>query len=396
MTPYIVILFLLAVPIVAVMPALLNRTRIVTGDRVADNTRIALERIKEVRNVDDKDRLEAEDEIKNSLLEDAQTGGAVASRIIPIRHSLWIPVFLIGTSIGLYAGIGDPARLLGSSDSIQEPGLSQSSGDVADMIRQLEERIEANPNNVEALEIAGQVYATLGDYGKAEMTYRRLNDLVPGNPDYLTGLANAVILTNGDTYTEEAESFIRQALSIDPRHQNALWISALGASSRGQVEQAIRQLETLLTLVGDEESVRQSLLTVIEQHKSMLNDAGIGENGATGRSVAVEVSLAPGLSGAVSGTDAVFIVARAVNGPPAPLAVRKIEVSDLPRTVVLTRAHSMVEGMNIDVFDEIVVQARVSLTGVAQTNPGDLVSESVPVSGQPETALSLLIDTVLE
>lgn len=396
MTPYIVILLLLAVPIVSVMPALLNRTRIVIGDRVADNARIARERIEEIKNVDDRERLEAEDEIKNSLLEDARDKGTVASRVIPIRHSLWIPVFLIGSSIGLYAGIGDPTRLLESSESIREPGLSQPSGNIADMIRQLEERIEANPNNVEALEIAGQVYATLGDHDKAEITYRRLNDLVPGNPDYLTGLANAVILTNGDTYTEEAESFIRQALSIDPQHQNALWISALGASSRRQVEQAIRQLETLLTLVGDEESVRQSLMTVIEQHKSMLNDAGIGENGAGGRAVAVEVSLAPGLSGTVSGTDAVFIVARAANGPPAPLAVRKIQVSDLPRTVVLTQAHSMVEGMNIDAFDEIVVQARVSLTGVAQSSPGDLVSEPVPVSGQPETALSLLIDTVLE
>ncbi|MCY4312984.1 MAG: c-type cytochrome biogenesis protein CcmI, partial [Gammaproteobacteria bacterium] len=264
MTPILIILLLFAVVIAAVLPALLNRSRIAQDEREQSNADIALERMQEIKGMDSKDRIEAEDEIKNSLLEDAKATETASSKIIPFRHSLWIPVFLIGVSAGLYFQIGSPSLMFDASLPAQAEA-THTPESIEAMIRQLEERIQDDPDNIEALQIAGQVYSTIGDSAKAETTYRRLNELAPGNPDYLTGLANAVILNSNDVYTPAAESFVRQALTIDPQHQNALWISALGASSRGEIESSIEQLEVLLALVEDEEEVRQSLLTMIEQ-----------------------------------------------------------------------------------------------------------------------------------
>ncbi|MYB33690.1 MAG: c-type cytochrome biogenesis protein CcmI [Gammaproteobacteria bacterium] len=395
MIPILVILLLFVVAIVAILPALLNRSRISRDEREKSNTDIALERIQEVGDMDNEDRIEAEDEIKNNLLEDTRITETTASKIIPFRHSLWIPVFLIGVSVGLYFQIGNPGLMFDASLPSQTE-VVHTPESIEVMIRRLEEKIEEDPDNLEALQIAGQVYLTIGDSVKAEAAYRRLNDLLPGNPDHLTGLANAVILNNNDTYTPEAESFVKQALTIDPQHQNALWISALGASSRGEIESSIEQLEALLTMVQNEEEVRQSLLTMIEQQRAMLNGESGTDQAGEGKTLIVEVVLDERLSGMVSSTDTVFVIARAANGPPAPLAVRKLVVGDLPITVSLSNVHSMIETMTVDDFEDIVIQARISKSGTAQSNPGDIASKPILISGDPENPLSLTINDILE
>ncbi len=395
MIPTLIILLLFAVAIVAVLPALLNRSRITQDEREQSNADIALDRIWEIRDMANEDRIEAENEIRDNLLEDTRTTETAACKTIPFRHSLWIPVFLIGISTGLYFQIGNPGLMFDASLA-QHAEAVHTPENIETMIRQLEEKIEEDPDNIEALQIAGQVYSARGNSIKAEAVYRRLNDLSPGNPDYLAGLANAVILNNNDTYTPEAESFVRQALTIDPQHQNALWISALGASSRGEMEDSIRQLEILLTMVQNEEEVRQSLLAMIAQQRAMLNSESETDQAGAGKTLTVEVVLDEHLSGMISSTDTVFVIARAANGPPAPLAVRKLVVEDLPITVSLSSAHSMIETMTVDDFEDIIIQARISKSGTARSGPGDIVSKPVLISGKPENTLSLTINDILE
>ncbi len=394
MISILIILLLFAVAITAVLPTLLNRSRIAQDERDQSNTDIALDRIHEVKDMDTENRIEAEDEIRNSLLEDTESMEAVASKFIPFRHSLWIPVFLVGVSVGIYSQIGNPVLMF---DGVQ-PSPAESAHrpeNLEAMIQQLEDRIEKDPDNIEALQIAARVYSTIGNSTKAEEAYRRLNDLSPGNPDYLTGIANAVILNSNDTYTPEAESFVKQALTIDPLHESALWISALGASSQGEIEQSIRQLEILLTLVQDEAEVRQSLLAMIDQQRALPgNESGIDQ--AEGKTLIVEVVLDDNLSALVSSADTVFVTAKAASGPPAPLAVRELTVDDLPLTVILSSAHSMIDTMTVDHFDDILIQARISKGGTAEMNSGDIASEEILISGQPENRLSLTISEVIE
>ncbi|MCY4218639.1 MAG: c-type cytochrome biogenesis protein CcmI [Gammaproteobacteria bacterium] len=395
MIPALIMLLLTTVAIIAVLPVLLNRFRIEQNGREHSNTDIALYRMDEIQHMDHEDRIEAEDEIKNNLLEDTKTKQTLNNKIIPFRYSLWIPVFLIGISLGLYYQIGDPSLMFGTAQHPQTETTAIPEN-IEEMIRQLEEKIEQNPNNIESLEVAGNVYSTIGKSLKAEAVYRRLNDLSPGNPDYLTSLANAVILNNNDTYTLEAETYIKQALAIDPQHQNAIWISALGASSRGEIENSIEQLEFLLTLIQDEQEVRQSLLTMIKQQRALLNNNVENAEVDQGKILTVEIALDKNLFQYVSSNDIVFVTAKATNGPSAPLAIRKLAVGDLPKTVQLSSADSMIENMTVDQFEDIIIQARISKSGTAQRNSGDVVSNSIQISGEPEEILSLTIDEIIQ
>ncbi|MFP4208044.1 MAG: hypothetical protein ACLFSC_05245 [Wenzhouxiangella sp.] len=110
-----------------------------------------------------------------------------------------------------------------------------------------------------------------------------------------------------------------------------------------------------------------------------------------GPSFGVELDIDPGLAEGLSGSETVFVVARAASGPPTPLAVRRMTVADLPARIGLSDSDAMVDGMNLSTFPEIVITARVSMSGDVQARPGDLQGQSGAVSilEAPSTRISI-------
>ncbi|HMA98484.1 MAG TPA: hypothetical protein VKO38_03390, partial [Wenzhouxiangella sp.] len=113
---------------------------------------------------------------------------------------------------------------------------------------------------------------------------------------------------------------------------------------------------------------------------AMASDPGAGAPAASGPSFGVELDIDPALKEGLSGSETVFVVAQAAAGPPTPLAVRRMTVADLPTRIGLSDGDAMVDGMNISTFPEIVITARVSMTGGVQAQPGDLQGKSDAVS----------------
>ena len=101
---------------------------------------------------------------------------------------------------------------------------------------------------------------------------------------------------------------------------------------------------------------------------------------STDPSFGVELAIDPAVTEGLSGSETVFLVARAANGPPTPLAVRRLTVADLPIRIGLSDSDAMVDGMNLSTFPEIVITARVSMSGDVQARPGDLQGQTEPVS----------------
>ncbi|NDY96130.1 hypothetical protein [Wenzhouxiangella limi] len=97
-------------------------------------------------------------------------------------------------------------------------------------------------------------------------------------------------------------------------------------------------------------------------------------------SFGVELAITPELSEGLSGSETVFVVARAADGPPTPLAVRRMTVADLPTRIGLSDSDAMVDGMNLSAFPEIVITARVSMSGDVQARPGDLQGQTGAIS----------------
>lgn len=104
------------------------------------------------------------------------------------------------------------------------------------------------------------------------------------------------------------------------------------------------------------------------------------------------VKLSPAASAIVLPTDTVFIFAKAVNGPPAPLAILQRPASELPMDFLLNDSQSMIAGMKLSDFDEVVVTARITRDGSAMVALQGLEAKSDTVLVAENRHLNLIIE----
>jgi cytochrome c-type biogenesis protein CcmH len=117
-------------------------------------------------------------------------------------------------------------------------------------------------------------------------------------------------------------------------------------------------------------------------------------NGA-GPSLKVHVALSPSLQDSASDQDTVYVFAKAVDGPPIPLAVVRKTVTELPLTVTLDDSQAMMPQLSLSRFEQVTVGARVSNSGRPTPQPGDLEGESPPVSSDTSQPVNVVIDRVV-
>ena len=174
----------------------------------------------------------------------------------------------------------------------------------------------------------------------------------------------------------------------------------LAAEQRQDYRTAHDAWTTLLPLIpNDPESVAEvrKLIHMVEQRDPSLaqRDPGLTDTAPEIKVLTVSVNLADVLRQKAAPEDSVFVYAKAMNGPPMPLAVKRLSVSDLPAQVTLSDSDAMIPNMNLSAFDQIVVGARVSKTGNPVAQAGDLFVELEGVdSNNPPQNMILSIDQV--
>jgi len=387
------------------LPALRSRRTLAASDRNSDNVRITQQRIQEIETLTDTDTTVAEDaklELQAALIEDMKSEQPGASKSISAGWGLLIVVLIPLVSLGLYSHLGSPQLVSGTLDTSSTSALTATPHDLDEMLIQLDEKLAREPGNREGWELAARTYMKLGNYEKAETAFEKLNSLIPGNPDFLVGWADATIMVTGKVYTPEAKQRIEAALSLDSKHVDALWIASLGSESLGNHDLALNYLNTLLPLVENDQNTASQVGVMIERN---LEQAGTGNlvqksdavNPGSGKVISVDVSLDSSLESQLPGNAVVYVFAKAENGPAAPLAVSRHELRQLPLNTELTEQMAMLKDMTIASFEKIVVTARVSKSGSPAQQSGDVVSDSVLVT--PETAgdpVKLVINRIVD
>jgi cytochrome c-type biogenesis protein CcmH len=113
-----------------------------------------------------------------------------------------------------------------------------------------------------------------------------------------------------------------------------------------------------------------------------------------GKSISGTVKLADALSGKTAPSDTLFIFARAESGSRMPLAILKGGAKELPRSFALDDSMGMSPAVKLSETASVVVEARISRSGNAVTQPGDLVGVSKPVA-PGATGVAIVIDKVV-
>jgi cytochrome c-type biogenesis protein CcmH len=106
--------------------------------------------------------------------------------------------------------------------------------------------------------------------------------------------------------------------------------------------------------------------------------------------IAGRVSLAPELAAQTSPSDTVFIYATPAQGGRMPLAIVRTTVAALPFDFVLDDSQAMGPQSKLSSASEVVLKARISKTGQAMAQPGELGVSVGPIKN-PSSQLSLVI-----
>jgi cytochrome c-type biogenesis protein CcmH len=248
------------------------------------------------------------------------------------------------------------------------------------MVERLAQRQQESPD-LTGLAMLGRSYMALGRPVEAADAYRRALQLAPDDPDVLANLADAMGVNNGHRLDGEPTQLIERALAKAPDHLKALSLAAVAAYQRGDTAMAQRQWERVVAVGPADhplvQAARETMARLREGAAGANATAAAAKPGAAGTpaaaaSVAGTVMLAPELAGRVSPQDTVYVFARPATGPAMPLAILRKQVKDLPIDFVLDDALAMSPATKLSSASEVVVGARISKTGNATRQQGDL------------------------
>ncbi len=392
------ILALLAVS--AVMPALLRVSRPGDIERTQVNVAIARERERELRKELDEGILSdsefdaARRELEHGLAIDLEgephaAPNKATSPVLAVAVSAMLPIL----ALGLYIFLGSP-------NLPEHPGMPATSdvtgqdqpADVDLMLAQLKARLVDEPNDIRGWTLLGNALMSTGQYAKAVPAYRRLVALQPGNAERLVRLADALAMSRNGVLTGEPEELIQQALMLSPGHPQGLWLAGIAAEQRGAYADALVIFNRLLPLVSDQPEVLTEVRALISRTTAALEGNSLTQTD----SLRILVSVDADLVSTITPEDTLFVYARVPNGPPMPVAVRKLNAQPLPREVVLSDQNLMLAGASIGSYPELEIGAHISRSGTVQKAPGDLLGLSEPFEPEKITQITVVIAEAIE
>lgn len=335
----------------------------------------------------------ARQEIERRAREEVQTpaAAATASKSPPWRLALALGLALPAASIALYLALGHPASIAPTEAAVASHRTGPEQ--VPRVIALLLERVKARPDDVDGWTLLGRSYVTLQRYRDGAIALRRAVDLAPDNAHLIADLADVVAMTQGRRLAGEPTRLIQRALDADPKHLKSLALAGSAAFEVHDYAAARDHWQRALALLPAEAPMAGSLRGSLAQATRLSGEAPAAPAASNiAARIAGEVVLSPALASRLDPGDTLFVFARAAEGPRQPLAILR-RSSALPASFALDDSMAMSPQLRLSGFSRVVIGARVSRSGNATPQPGDLVGQSEPVA-PGATGLRIVIDRV--
>lgn len=365
-------------------------------DRTALNVALYQERLAELQTQQQEGVLSAAQmdsgraEAARELL--ADTEGGEAERVsklgkpLPVLAAVLVPVLAL--ALYLHFGAADKVELTRE--------FAQPPGSLAQMTNRLERAVKAQPDSAESIYFLARTYMAQDRPADAAAMFERAVALAGRQPELLGQWAQALYFAGNKAWTPQIQALADEALKLDAKEVTSLGLMGINAFEGQHYQAAMDYWKRLLAVLPANDPSRSALEGGIARASDKLVQSG-GTPAEAPLATAqqarlrVRVSLSAALRGNVQPSDTVFIFARAVSGPPAPLAVKRVTVADLPVDVELTDADAMMPQLKLSNFPEVQLVARVSRAG--QPTSGEWIGRSQPLPSNVTARQALTIDS---
>ncbi len=381
------------------LPILRGRRAQAEEDRTALNVALYEERLAELTaqhaagTLSDAQLEAGRADAARELLEDTENSDspkiAKLGRSVPLIAAVLVP--LVGYGLYMHWGASDKVQMARQ--------FSEQPRTVEEMTAHLEQAVKEQPDSAEAWYFLGRTYMNQERPADAAKAFARVVELAGRQPELLGQWAQAQYFAGDRQWSEQLQALTDEALQADPQELTSLGLLGIAAYEEGRYQDAVRFWEQLVAALPENDPSREAIRGGIERARQQVDggsgnaEAGEAPAAASTQAAAlqIQVQLDPKVAETVSPEDSVFVFARAVNGPPVPLAAKRLTVGDLPATVTLSDADAMVSSLKISSVEQVTVMARVSRTGDATKGEWMGQSEALETRGD-KNAVRLTID----
>ena len=302
--------------------------------------------------------------------------------------ALGIAVVALASTALLYRIVGTPAAL--DVQAVQAPKT------LGEAIAQLQSELRRDPRQPEGWRLLGQALQREGKAVESRDAFARAVALAPDDADLLMEAAQARALADDKRlFDDEAVRLLQAALQREPGHQRARWFLGIAQRQAGRDAEAAATWEPLLAQV--DAPTAASLRKEIDGARAAAGLPPLPQAQAQATAAAsglqVKVALDPAFAARVRlrGDTTVFVIARRPGGPPMPVAVEKHAVSDLPLAITLDDADSPMPTLTLSQLGAVELVARLSASGNATKQDGDIESNPVEVTLPATAPVELVI-----
>ena len=361
----------------------------------------------------------ARSELERRVLEETETAnisvpstGAIMNlRIVALTLGMIVPA----ASGVLYWTLGNPAAM--THPAVSSAAFQGGAGEEAQMadslnelIEQLRKKLEQNPTDPIGWGLLARSYMAMERYADAVPIFEKATKLDPDNASLLADYADALGVHQGRKLDGRPEKLIQQALKLDPHNVKALMLSGTIAYNRKDFARAAKEWEEahLYIPADDQESSDQLKASIAEAKRRLgggpsmnmlvanppmeeAKPAKPAKQVGASRAITGKVVLGPNFSGKGTLPDTLFVFAKDVAGPPMPVSIVRASRKDLPFTFRLDDSTSPMPSRKLSDIDTVVIVARLSKSGRAMAESGDLEGMSQPVKPGTED-ITIVID----
>jgi len=319
---------------------------------------------------------------------------AVAPAKPPVLLLAGLTVAIVVIAAAGYLWKGMPAQQQGEAE---QPQMTSADGKAAPhstnaeqivaMTEKLAERLKDKPDDVEGWSMLARSYSVLGRHADALKAYEKALSLRKDDATLMADYADSLAVNNDSNLDGEPMKLVERALKIDPKNLKALYLAGTYDFNKKDYKGAVKMWEKLAESGPPGNVFVNQVQPAIAEARSLAGMPAAAQPldsapaaVVTGASVSGTVTLSAALVKQAQPEDTVFVFARASEGSRMPLAILRKQVKDLPIRFNLNDSMAMSPATALSSQSKVIVGARISKSGNAMPQPGDLSGQTAAVS----------------
>jgi cytochrome c-type biogenesis protein CcmH len=305
---------------------------------------------------------------------------------------------LLAQSYDALGRSGDAARVRARTSTLPAAGVTTGSGG-EQPIATLEKRVREAPRDADAWLQLATLYRRERSFDQARAAFARLIDMKAMNADSWADYADVLATLAGGSLAGEPARAIDKALAIDAKHPKALWLKASLAHEQRRYADSLvlwKRLRDALPAGSPDVPIVEANIAEAATLAGLPSESAAPRMPAPASAqVTGTVSIDKALAGRVTPGATLFIYAKAADSPGPPLAVFRTLPTTWPVSFRLDDSLAMLPARKLSDFARVIVEARISHSGQAKPQPGDLYIESPVLQPSDGKKLQLVISRVV-